>query len=200
MAKIDELIPFVLYFECGFDRSYVKLPLAELFEIAKKSGFSNDKADAGGATMCGVTIATYTSYRKKLGISTTTVADLKNISLSDWRSIIKTLFWDRWKADRIESQALANILVDWTWGSGSNGITIPQQILGVKVDGIVGDKTLAALNARNAEQLFNQIHNARINFVENIVRKKPSQRRFLKGWKRRINSITYNALRYDIDS
>ena len=34
----------------------------------------------------------------------------------------------------------ANTLVDWLWCSGAWGIKIPQKILGLKVDGIVGEK------------------------------------------------------------
>jgi lysozyme family protein len=199
MAKIDELIPFFLFFECGFDKSYLKLPLPQLFKQAKKSGYSNDKDDDGGPTMCGVTLATFTACRQKQGITRTTVTNLINISFEDWRTIMKRMYWDRWHADRITCQSLANILVDWTWISGTPGITIPQRILGVTADGAVGPVTLTALESRDAETLFNQIHAARINFAEDIVRRKPRKKKFLKGWKRRINSITFSGLRYDVE-
>ena len=75
----------------------------------------------------------------------------------EWLDILKTMFWDRWQADKIKSQKLANILVDWVWGSGVYGIKIPQRILGVKQDGIVGDETLKALNAQDPDKLFQAI-------------------------------------------
>jgi lysozyme family protein len=199
MAKFDELIPFFLFFECGLKRTDIALPLDKLFARAKKTGFSDDKDDAGGATMCGVTIATYAAFRRKRGVSTTTIADLKNITLDEWRTILKSMYWDAWQADRITSQPIANILVDWMWASGYDSITIMQSAMGVKVDGIVGEKTLAALNAHDAEQLFGIIHDARIMFVEKLVEKKPKNKKFLRGWKRRINSITYDGLRYDVE-
>jgi hypothetical protein len=31
---------------------------------------------------------------------------------------LKSLYWDKWKADQIKSQSVANILVDWVWASG----------------------------------------------------------------------------------
>mgnify|MGYP002507990122 CR=1 FL=1 len=113
---------------------------------------------------------------------------LRNITYKRWRDVLKTLFWDRWKADEIKSQALANNLVDWVWASGVNGIKIPQRLLGVTQDGIVGPKTIAAVNAANEAELFTKIYEARINFVDGIVRRKPSQKKFIKGWKRRINA------------
>jgi lysozyme family protein len=84
--------------------------------------------------------------------------------------------------------------------SGSVAITTPQRILGVKADGVVGPKTLAALNATNPEQLFNTIKQARINQAEEAIRAKPAKKKFRKGWYRRFNSITYEGLRYDIDN
>lgn len=197
MANFEKLIPFILYFETGLKREYLTLPLPQMFAKAKLRGYANDPADSGGATMCGVTIATYRAYRKRLGYTTTTVDDLKAIPFEAWRDILKTMFWDKWKADRIENQSLANILVDFVWASGSNGIKIPQRVLGVKADGIVGTQTLTAVNSADAQKLFARLHDARIDFVEGIVRRKPSQTKFIKGWKRRINCITYGGLKYE---
>ena len=55
----------------------------------------------------------------------------------------------------------------------------------------MGEKTLAALAARDPEELFHQLHAARIAFVENIVRNDPSQQVFLQGWKNRINALVW---------
>lgn len=105
--------------------------------------------------------------------------------------IFKTMYWDRWQADRITNQSVANILVDWVWASGVHGIKIPQRLLGVLEDGVVGEKTLAALNAQNPAQFFELIKAERIRFVEDIVRRKPDQARFIKGWKNRINEFRF---------
>ena len=168
MADYKKLIPFILRWE---------------------GGFANDPADRGGATMKGITIGTFTTYRKSKGKPTPTVTDLKNISDQEWGDVFKSLFWDKWRADNIKSQSIANILVDWVWASGKYGITIPQRILGVAQDGVVGPKTLEALNARDADKLFAQLKQARINFVETIVKRNPSQKKFINGWKRRIYAI-----------
>lgn len=197
MANLENIIPFILHFEAGVKKRYLNLPPQEIFEHAKNTGFANDPDDAGGATMCGITLATYRAYCRRKGYPAPTVFSLRNITYERWRDVLKTLFWDRWKADEIKSQAIANILVDWVWTSGVYGIKIPQRLLGVSQDGIVGPKTIAAVNASNQAELFSQIHEARIRFVEDIVRRRPSQQRFIKGWKRRINAITLSGLKYD---
>lgn len=118
------------------------------------------------------------------------------------------MFWDRWKADLIKSQKVANILVDWVWGSGVHGILIPQRLFGVKVDGIVGEKTLEALNEQAPDKFFQAVFDARKRFLQDITagsvkcyearigRKatqsellKHTNQRFLKGWMSRLEDI-----------
>lgn len=178
MAKIDILAPFILSFE---------------------GGFVNDPLDRGGATNKGVTIATWRSVGyDKDGDGDIDVDDLKLISEKDAVDrVMKPHYWNRWKADRIASQSLANILVDWVWASGANGIKIPQRLLGVTPDGIVGEKTLAALNSVAPHRFFDIVKSSRVEFIESIISKNPSQARFRKGWMRRLNSIGYGWLRYN---
>lgn len=157
------------------------------FILRWEGGFSDHPADRGGATNRGVTLAT---FRQFYGAGRT-VDDLRAMTDEQWLRIFREGYWNRWQADRIASQSLANILVDWVWASGSHGITRPQRLLGVTADGIVGEQTLAALAARDPEQLFHQLKTARIAFVEGIVRENPSQKVFLRGWKNRIEAIEW---------
>lgn len=189
MANVDILLPYILKWE---------------------GGFVNDPADAGGATNKGVTIATWrqVGYDKD-GDGDIDVADLKLLTNADVRNrVLKPAYWDRWKADQINSQKIANILVDWVWGSGKHGIVIPQRLLGVKPDGIVGNKTLAAVNFADPDQLFDAIFRARVDFLHEITRNsiakyerkigrkaterelmKYTNKRFLNGWLNRLNDI-----------
>lgn len=170
MASVEKLVPFILKWE---------------------GGFVNDPDDLGGATNRGVTLATYAQYCKKKGYSVPTVERLKNLSEREWTEILKTMYWDRWKADQIESQSVANILVDWVWASGNYGIKIPQKLIGVTVDGIVGPKTIDAVNSRNPRELFDLIKIARFDYIEDICRKRPSNNKFKRGWINRINDFVF---------
>ena len=167
------------------------------FILSFEGGFVNHPNDTGKETNKGVTIATWKKQGyDKDGDGDIDVDDLKLISDEDAVNVIlRPHYWNRWKADQIKSQSLANILVDWVWGSGASGIKIPQQLLGVTADGIVGPKTLAALNSQKPEAFFNLIKNRREQFFNTIVKNNPSQKVFLKGWLRRLNSINFGYLK-----
>ena len=157
------------------------------FILKWEGGFVNDKDDLGGATNKGVTLATFRSVYGQ----GKTATDLKNMTDEQWDKIFKKYFWDKWKADEIKDQSVANILVDWVWASGAYGIKIPQRVLGVSVDGIVGAKTIAAVNAMAGKPLFNLIKQERIEFVNRICTSRPQNKKFKKGWLNRINAIKY---------
>lgn len=186
MAKVELLAPYIKKWE---------------------GGFVNDPADRGGATNKGVTLSTYTQYCKRKGYPRPTVDRLRRLTDAEWLDILKSMYWDRWQADRIESQCVANILVDWVWGSGSYGITIPQRLLGVRSDGVVGDETLDALNGRGSA-FFERLYAARVQYLHDITNssvrrcearlgRKATERellrytnkRFLKGWLNRLADI-----------
>lgn len=170
MADSSKLVPFILQWE---------------------GGFVNDPDDLGGATNKGITIGAFAEYKKRKGQKAPTVDDLKNISDAEWRDVFKSLYWDRWKADEIKNQSVANILVDWVWASGSHGIKRPQRLLGVKADGIVGKQTIAALNAMDAATLFKMIKDDRAKFIDEICKARPKNEKYRKGWVNRINAIRY---------
>lgn len=174
MAKADILWPFIKSFE---------------------GGFSDHPADKGGATNMGVTIGTWKAQGyDKDGDGDIDVDDLSKISEEDAMSIFKRNYWDRWKADSIHNQSIANILVDWVWGSGAYGIKIPQRMLEVKIDGIVGPKTIAALNAQNPVDFFARLKSEREEYFNRICINRPANKVFLKGWLRRLDAIQYGAL------
>lgn len=192
MADINKFIPFILRWAAGVTPRQGE-SVEQLFERAKKSGWSDHPLDRGGATQCDVTLATYTDYCKHKGKPVPTKTALRQIPFSEWREILKTSFWDKWKADRIQNQSIAEILVDWVWASGTKSIKTAQKVIGVAADGIVGERTLAGVNGADQKALFNKLHAARVKYVNDIVMRNPSQKIWLKGWLNRINSIVFKT-------
>ena len=187
MAHLEKLIPFLIFWETGVrDNSADN---ETLFLKARSKGIMNDPADRGGATLVGVTIATYREYCRRKGRTVSSTSDLSKLSYPEWLDILKTMFWDRWQADHISDQRVAEMLVDWVWTSGAYGITVPQKVLGVKADGIVGPKTLYAVNAHNPAELFESLKEERIAYTNHICQSRPANAKFRSGWLRRIHSL-----------
>lgn len=171
----------------------------KLVPIIKKweGGFVNDPDDSGGATNKGVTLATFRSFYG----SSKTINDLKAMTDAQWLHIFLNGYWNKCQASSINNQAIANIFVDWAWASGPvTAIKKVQGLVGTDVDGIVGFKTLAAINGANQEQLFNKIKAARIKFVEDLVKSRPKDKKFLSGWKNRINSFFFGTKTSSVSS
>jgi len=165
-------------------------------KILKWEGkFVNDPADLGGATNMGVTIGTWrqVGYDKD-GDGDIDVTDLKLLTREDVVArVLKPHYWDRWQADKINNQSIADILVDWVWGSGFHGVVIPQKLLNVSPDGKVGTKTIAALNAADQKALHAAIWSARYNFLEGICKARPANKKFFRGWVNRLNDFKYKS-------
>ena len=166
MARAENLIPILLSWE---------------------GGFVDDPIDLGGATNKGVTLKTFKQFygRDK------TVFDLKNITNEQWLYIFKKGYWDVCKADLIESQSVANMVVDFYYNSGFHSIKTLQKVLNISVDGVVGVNTLRAINLCRAEELFDKYKKARLDFLEEICENRPLNNKFLRGWQNRVNSFSF---------
>lgn len=181
MADIKKLAPFILKWEGGLSRD--KTDTASKFPCPTPY-----KGVYGWHTNKGVTYRAWVAVFGKNN-------DHRFFAMSedDWAKIMKGGYWDTWKADLIKDQRIANTLVDWVWGSGAWGIKIPQRMLGLKIDGVVGQKTIEAIN--NAPSDFLQrLYQERKDFLHRIVKSNPTQQRFIKGWLNRMNDlINYNS-------
>ena len=142
---------------------------AAAFPVPDGSGFH---------TNIGITWKTFSGNAKKLGYAATPQL-FKKMPPDIWLKIYKKGFWDGVRADEINSQAIAEFLADWAWGSGpAVAVKNLQRYLlamgmTLTVDGKIGPITVGLLNG------WAQIKGERIVF-EDLDR---SKRNFLKGLK-----------------
>ncbi len=170
MANYKILTPFIRYYE---------------------GGFSNNKNDPGGATMKGVTLATFRSVYGK----SKTVSDLKKITDEQWNCIFKKYYWDKCKADLIEDQSIANMLVDFAWHSGVITATKKiQEAVGVDSDGVAGRVTIGAINGfyLGNRAVFDRLKKSRLSYLESLK----NWEYFKNGWTSRVEAIKFGSLTY----
>ena len=171
MADVDKLVIHILKFE---------------------GGWSNDPDDLGGVTNKGVTFKTYKHYCRMTSKPIPSIGDLRRLTDDEFKDILKTMYWNACKADFIDSQSVANAIVDWAWHSGTvTAVKEIQKVLGVTADGIIGNVTLAAINSRSPLPLFGAIQQARIAYLEGICKARPANQKFMKGWLRRVYDLYF---------
>jgi type VI secretion system secreted protein VgrG len=168
----------------NFELYYTKL-------LKWAGGYVNNPKDPGGATNYDITFNTYKSICLKENLPEPTIEDLQNISEETVKRIYKTYFWDDCLADKIDNQSIAEIFVDFLIGSGGIAIIIVQNIIGTTPDRICGINTITCLNSKKAKDTFNFIKQARIDYINRLIKLKPELEIFFNGWMNRINSFNF---------
>lgn len=153
--------------------------------------YSNHPDDPGHETMRGITDGLDGKIDHMVDINGDGDGDvdIKNLTESQAKEVYKRRFWDRMQGDKIESQLIANILFDGFVNCGFNGIKIMQRLVHQKDDGVVGPKTLAAINGADEVILYHKYKEARFNYYFDLAHKKPALKVFLKGWINRLESF-----------
>ena len=154
--------------------------------INDKLGNTNSRGEMVG-TNYGISAPV---YEKWIGYPPS-IMDMKSITPTIAREIFKANFWNRLQASYINSQAVAENLVDHGINAGTGrAAKIMQKVLNDKfnknlaVDGGVGNKTLAAINSVNASDLFQEYSDARIAYYHSL-----NKDYWINGWINRVKTI-----------
>lgn len=112
------------------------------YTIEEEGGFSDHPDDDGGATQYGISIGFM-----RLIDPDVTPQDIRDLSLDGAKAIYKHHFWDAVQGDNLPP-ALALVTFDMavTSGQGDAAKTL-QAVVGAYEDGIIGPKTIQAVNA-----------------------------------------------------
>lgn len=160
--------------------------------LAHEGGYVDNKKDRGGVTNKGITLNTAKQYNlDKDHDGDVDPADMRLIDDEDFKMVLKIGYWDQCKADLIKNQSVAEIIVDWNYLSGVIAIKEVQRILNLRDDGLVGKVTMDALNNADQLALFNSIKKARLAHIARIIKVRPDQVIFKRGWTNRVNTFKF---------
>ncbi len=99
------------------------------------------------------------------------------------RAFYREHFWDAIHGDEIQDQRVASTLFDFAVNAGTRtAIRLAQIVAGTSPDGVMGPKTLAALDAMDPEMFVLRYTLAKIARYAQIATRDRSQRKFLLGW------------------
>jgi lysozyme family protein len=106
------------------------------------------------------------------------------------RDFYREEFWNKIQGDSIESDELAHLLFDFAVNTSySVSNKLAQVILGLQADGVVGPKTIKALNEVDVEYFVLKYSIAKIARYRDIVTKNPAKKVFLLGWVNRVLAV-----------
>ncbi len=125
-------------------------PRALAFTLGQEGSWSDQPADPGGATMRGITLATYQSWAFAQGYAPPTADDLHEIDDATVAEIYHDLYWQPVHAgDLPDGVDLSVFDMGVNAGTGT-AVRQLQTILRVTPDGVVGPITIAAAQRASA--------------------------------------------------
>ena len=158
--------------------------------IGHEGGFTDDPRDRGNWTSgtCGVGECKGTKYG--LAAMTYPTLDIRNLTLDQAKAIYKRDWWDKLGMDKYPS-ALAYQMFDAAINHGSGrAIQFVQKAVGAKADGIVGSKTLAAIDALDKNDLLLLFLAERLQYFTEVK----TWKTYCTGWTRRVvQNLRYAA-------
>lgn len=155
-----------------------------------EGGWSNDPDDHGGATKYGITQNTLSRWRK----SFVSERDVRGLSLSEAEEIYAAWYWDGPGISSLPRQEIREAVYDFGVNSGPNrAIKALQRVVGAYPDGVIGPQTIAAvvsaIDSDGWRYVLDKFCDRRAMFYKSVVRAKPSQVKFLRGWMRRCDAF-----------
>jgi len=154
--------------------------------LAVEGGYSNHAKDPGGPTNRGVTLATFSAFKRR----PCSIAELRAISEMDVSAIYKGQYWDAVKGDDLPA-GLDYVLFDYAVNSGpGRAVRELQRAVGVQADGVMGAMTMQAIKARDPAQVIAAVCAQRLAFLKSLK----TWATFGKGWSNRIEIVRIAGL------
>jgi lysozyme family protein len=155
--------------------------------LAHEGGYVNHPKDPGGATNMGVTQRVYDAYRDRRDQPRRSV---RGITAAEVAEIYERQYWDAIRGDDLPS-GLDYAVFDYAVNSGPRRAAMDlQRELGVSVDGVIGQVTLAAVAQNDVYGLIEALSARRMQFLRGLKHWKT----FGKGWTRRVDEMTNMAM------
>lgn len=153
--------------------------------LRREGGYVNRPEDRGGPTNFGVTLATLRQARGKAKL---TAEDVKALTLGEAIDIYRRLYLQPFSG--VESVWLRAQLFDYAVQHGTRtAILALQRAVGVNDDGVIGPRTLAAVNAAPWRKVAGLLIEARLAIYGSLLRRHPVQAIFAPGWMRRMGEM-----------
>ncbi|WP_281950287.1 glycoside hydrolase family 108 protein [Nitrosophilus kaiyonis] len=111
-------------------------------------------------------------------------------AMQEVKNIYRMKYWNRAKLYDVKSQKKAEEIFVFGVNVGiENAIKKAQELVGVKADGIVGPKTLKALNEYDKDLFDAGYDFEEIKYYKELINKNPKFAKYEKGWVNRAKAV-----------
>ena len=155
---------------------------AHILKVEGGMRLINVEGDRGGRTYAGISEGAHPDWPGWIAIEAGRAPTQDEV-----REFYRERYWNRITGDDIESAEVAEVLMSSAVLSGvGRAVKMAQMVVDAAVDGSMGPKTMAAINATDPELFEARFALMRINRYRKIANADRSQRRFLRGWMNRV--------------
>ena len=148
-------------------------PESLAFTLAAEGGFADNPADPGGATMKGVTLATFQKF-----VPGASVADLRAIPDFAVSFIYWSGYWHVTHCDNLPSGVDLSVF-DFAVNAGpGRSIEMLQQAVGAEADGDLGPLSMAAIHEHAPLDIVNELAKLQTTYYQEL----PTFPTFGRGW------------------
>lgn len=152
------------------------------FVIVSEGGTNDDPIDRGGLTNWGISQKQYPKV------------DIESLTIVQAKEIYKHDYWYKNKCN-LMSPDLAMILFDSSVNCGTHSgakwlqMACNKNGSSIKVDGIIGTKTMSEVNKYSPYKLHNIILSERLRRYVWMLNRYPLQKKYIKGWVDRVANL-----------
>lgn len=155
--------------------------------------YTETPGDSGGPTKAGITLK---AWQNHVGHPVTSF-DIEMLTDDQIKDFYLVRHWNSLKLSQLDSVAVAVCIFDTSVLYGGGTATKMAQLAvgwseakpALKFDGIMGDKTVACINATREGDFLTAFYGYVLQRIDQVIRINPEDEKFRKGWTSRAGRL-----------
>lgn len=158
--------------------------------LAREGGYSMDPDDPGGETYKGISRKMHSKwsgwgqidlYKRQPGFPDNLEKDME--LQSETELFYQVNFWDKICGDHFADQSVAESIFNFAVNAGVGvSASLAQMVVDAHVDGVIGNQSVAKINAFDSEHFHAAFTVAKIARYVSIVGKRTECKKYFYGW------------------
>lgn len=163
---------------------------AVYYVLNNEGGFANDSDDSGGPTKYGVTQAAYSRYKNRV----VPLEEISAMTVEEAIEFYRVVYWEPMSLEKIQPQ-IATVIFDTAVLYGEvRAIRFAQKVCtkygaNITIDGIVGPRTIVALNLYNASTFVCDYVQEVLARIAEVAKLNPKNEKYVSGWNTRAMKL-----------